>query len=53
MSAGYSQQLTIACKWTANSAAQIAIGFANSIAICSAPFAAIDAGVMSKRGRSY
>ena len=33
-------------KWTANSAAQIAIGFANFKAICTAPFAAIDAGVM-------
>jgi hypothetical protein len=32
-------------QWTANSVAQIAIGFANSNAICSTPFAAIDAGV--------
>jgi len=38
--------LTSAFKWTANSAAQIAIRFANFNAICTAPFAAIDAGVI-------
>ncbi|ATC95133.1 hypothetical protein PTUN_a2685 [Pseudoalteromonas tunicata] len=30
---------------TANSAAQIAIGYANFNAICTTPFAAFDAGV--------
>lgn len=44
---GFSRVLTQnkCMQWTANSAAQIANGFANFTAICTTPFAAIDAGV--------
>jgi hypothetical protein len=40
-------------QWTANSAAQIAIGFANFNAICTAPFAAIDAGVIVNESKGH
>ncbi len=38
---------------TANSAAQIAIGFANFNAICTTPFAAFDAGVTCTNHEKY